>query len=62
MDKRDREDLMESFEAVALDGGLEMDLTMVDGEYSEKLTMLFFYFYTTGVELATMGVMMEEIK
>ena len=62
MDKRDREELTESFEAVALDAGLEMDLTMVDGKYTEKLTLLFYYFYTTGVELATMGIMMEEIK
>ncbi len=61
MDKKERVELMESFEAVALDAGLELDLSMVGGDYVEKLTKICYYFYVTGVELATMGIKMEEI-
>ena len=51
MNKENKIELMESFEAIAFQAKLDLDLTTKNVEYTDKLTVICYHFYVEGINL-----------
>ena len=49
-----KEILMEEFEASLHVAGIEADLSMKDGRYSDRVTIIMYHLFTEGFKKATM--------